>query len=690
MILFRKLKKITKHTINGNNSEHDDVEKRRYLAAKFDLPPDEIALTKAKAEAVFRATDIMDMRSEDNCAEMERATGILTAIAMLPMGIISVIISKNIVKEAKTDGIRKVAMTNGIILFLSLSASAALAIMAAAAQKEASRIGRFQAKQKELKNPNNFIIYTDTQKKEALEKAKSLPDKADIKKNLKESLAVLKQLKKDRPEYNKAIKQKEEQQKKIDKILKKSFSEEQLKKGEYDKEIIVNIVKDVNMNAEKYTENMENMFDAIGSLSLFVNIPIYFVLNKVLHKFKGLPKTTKNIMPLVTSFVLTIPMINWATKEKREAARVGRYQARKEILNNPELIMMYTPEQLEQAKNIKAPKINTSFLNKIKKNIEFFKTYFVDAKEYKAYKKTNKASDEKYYEALKQVKVTDAQISDAKKLQERTFMVFDKIDEMSQRYSEDTEAATQVVAQCLAPIFTTIGTVVPLVSILKIKDGKFPLRGITKNISKLLFDKNSEVRRFVMNAFAVIDNDPALKKAYSKILIDKGAQLKLANHPQIAELLKEFSKQNKNVILQFNQAVKNNDTKEMREIIKAFLKKNARKDKVSQWLMNLINDIVSLRGKLKEDKINGQVNVVNDNKSLIEKIKGFYKEYKTLINTVLAGGFIPMLGFTVGIPVLISSWFTNLQIKAGNIGIMKAMQEVDNPKLFIDIDEQTL
>ena len=60
-----------------------------------------------------------------------------------------------------------------------------------------------------------------------------------------------------------------------------------------------------------------------------------------------------------------------------------------------------------------------------------------------------------------------------------------------------------------------------------------------------------------------------------------------------------------------------------------------------------------------------------------------------MCNSLLLGGFIPILGIGVGIPWAISSWFTNIQIKAGRIGIMKAMEEIDNPKLFVKNDTET-
>ena len=58
-----------------------------------------------------------------------------------------------------------------------------------------------------------------------------------------------------------------------------------------------------------------------------------------------------------------------------------------------------------------------------------------------------------------------------------------------------------------------------------------------------------------------------------------------------------------------------------------------------------------------------------------------YKNYKTLINTGIVAG-VPVLGVIFAIPYAFNAWLTNIQKKAGKIGIMKAMDKIDDPRVF--------
>ena len=60
-----------------------------------------------------------------------------------------------------------------------------------------------------------------------------------------------------------------------------------------------------------------------------------------------------------------------------------------------------------------------------------------------------------------------------------------------------------------------------------------------------------------------------------------------------------------------------------------------------------------------------------------------YKNYKTLINTGVVAG-APVLGTIFAVPYAFNAWLTNIQKKAGKIGIMKAMDKIDDPRVFAD------
>ena len=53
---------------------------KEYLVKNFDVPADKIELTQKRAQAVIRATEIMDTRSENNCENVEQAVGVLASV----------------------------------------------------------------------------------------------------------------------------------------------------------------------------------------------------------------------------------------------------------------------------------------------------------------------------------------------------------------------------------------------------------------------------------------------------------------------------------------------------------------------------------------------------------------------------------------------------------------------------------
>lgn len=658
----------------------DDVAKRKYLSEKFNLPKDKVELTKAKALTIFRASDMMDKRSEDNCANMERTTGLISLALTLPIA------GSFFYQQNKQNKLGKALSTKQSILFYAvmLIPSIALILWGNSKQKEASRIGRFQAKQHELKDVKNFVTYTPEQIEAAKLASKNIPEKKD-KKNLSELLKNMKQISKDKIEYKKWIEQKIINDEEIKKNLNTEFTAKQIEQGNEDKEIIVNIVKDVNLNAEKYSQNVENVFDTIGLLSFVTDFPIYFLTNKVIEKFKYVSEGTKKLAPWLACALFTIPMTLWSTSEKKKGAAIGRFKKRQEILGNPELIMSYSDSQKKLADNIKAPKIKNGFCYDIKENITFFRNYLKDSIEYKNYKKTTEKENKKLYEALKQTNISEEQIKEAKHIQQKTFMAFDKVDEMSQRYSEDTEAATQIVMQLLSPLCTIIGMFIPVAVLYAASKGKFPLNRILKTISNFTLQKNSSIRIYINKVYETINKDKNLKNDFSKILLfkkNKNIIEKLLNNSKLNEHFTELVSKDKRVLT----LIKTTNQSEKINILNEICDEHLKQGKISKWLRNLSKDII----KLVADKTAKQT--TNQTKSEINPIKlisELYNKYKTLSKTFLYGGFLPFFAIVGGIPFVITSWATNIQLKAGKIGVMKAMDEINNPKLFVKKNDET-
>ena len=65
---------------------------------------------------------------------------------------------------------------------------------------------------------------------------------------------------------------------------------------------------------------------------------------------------------------------------------------------------------------------------------------------------------------------------------------------------------------------------------------------------------------------------------------------------------------------------------------------------------------------------------------------GEFSHYKTLAGTSAVAG-IPILGIIFAVPYMFNAWLTDIQKKAGKIGIMKAMEKIDDPRIFADLKD---
>ena len=455
----------------------DERAKKEYLARTLDIPKDKLELANKRAETVVRATEMMDARSEDNCQNMEQLTGLVSIVPTLgltfaqepfmswlkkKLGGQDYIEQKKLEKELSRflptkefneknaklkELVKKTRKINKKIdryvpianIGLMLATAIGMILWSNSKQKEASRIGRYQAKQNELKGVENFVVYTPEQIEKAKEIAKNIPDEKD-RNSITKMIVELKDVIKDKKAYKQWLAQKDPNE--IEKLKQVNLSPEQLAKANEDKELIVDAVKEINIKAEEYSENVENSFDTLGTLSWLIAIPVGMGINKIMKMLKTSKKARQILapaIPILTSLGISMT----GTLEEKKASRVGRYKARQDLLKNPARLLAYSDDDMKKAENIKAPKQKQSFFEKLGDSFAFLVTYFKDKSEYNKYKKTTQKENEKLQKALKQIETTDSQKAEAKDLQKNVFRAFDEIDEMSQRYSEDVEAGTE-------------------------------------------------------------------------------------------------------------------------------------------------------------------------------------------------------------------------------------------------------
>ncbi len=689
----------------------DERAQKEYLSKTLDIPEDKVELTTNKAKAVIRATEIMDKRSEDNCENMEQLTGFVTGIplaigsfALPPLCetyFVKIIekankkiedlqlvlnspdtsdaIKESTKKEIKriTEKVSDLSMKKGLYgQFLSVPV---LLVMAAGAilwgnskQKEASRIGRYQAKQNELKDVRNFVIYTPEQIKQAEEIIKNIPDEKE-KNSIIKMFSELKAVSKDKKAYKQWLKTKDPQE--IEKLKALSFTPEQLALGEEDKELIVDTVKEINIKAEEYSENVENAFDTLGTTSWLIATPLGFLINKALKAFK-VNKATSVIFSVGVPFMTSLGIQIAGTIEQKKASRVGRYQARKDLMKNPARLMAFSREEWDKAKDVKAPNQKQAFFEKIFANFKFLGTYLKDKKAYEKYKKEEYAKTEKLQKALNQLEISDIQKSKAEKLQQKVFRAFDEVDEMSQRYSEDVEAGCEISKQIINNSWTIGFAGLLLAGVTAFTKGKLPVSKIVNTVVNLGFKKDSSIRMGVNNIYSILKQDKSLMHKF-QLSITRGNLGYFLTKPEAAPISEAIGK----LVLQNPELIAGVQGKGKNVLLNA-ISSQLKDGAVAKWVRNMITQ-------------GGNLYILNKFGSEIpkemQKEAGMigWKNYKTLIGTGAIAG-LPVLGVILGIPFVFNSWLTSIQKKAGKIGIMQAMDKIDDPRVFAEQNLSTL
>ncbi len=712
---INEVKKNYKKYDEWEQNQADERAKKEYLAgeaANIEIPQDKVDMTSKRAETVIRATEIMDARSEDNCENMEQLTGILSTIPIVCLyaaqqpiinfvdktiqaqinNRITKLKEKMLNKPEQFDSIHaelnklrnnRPNISNMIktgvpliICGLITASTIGMILCGNSKQKEASRIGRYQAKQNELKGLENFVIYTPEQIEKAKEIAKSIPDEKE-RNSISKMIKELKDVVNDEKAYKKWLSQKDPDE--IEKLKAVSLSPEQIEKAREDQELIVDAVKEINIKAEEYSENLENAYDTLETVSFLFATPLGLGIKKIMKLMKSSPKV-RTIVSFAVPIITTLGIQMNGTIEQKTASRIGRYKARQDLMKNPARLMAYSDEDMKKAENIKAPKQKQSFFEKIGGSFSFLSTYYKDRSEYKKYKKTTQKENEKLQKAFKKIEISEAQKADAKAIQKNVYRVFDEVDEMSQRYSEDVEAGTEIAKQIGATVWSigsTLGLFLLGANIIK---GKFPVAKTLNWLTNLTFDSKSSIRTGINNFYKVLKNqDKVTIKEFQKSLVSgdlksffrepQNTALKEAAEP----LLAEFGKIGQ---LGISQACSGSVNKDMGTIFSEILNSHFKQTKLAEWTRNMVSQCSKLWAK---SRIRGMELPEEVQQQLGMNFN--YKNYKTLINTGLVAG-IPVLGVIVGVPYAFNAWLTSIQKKAGKIGIMKAMDKIDDPRIF--------
>ena len=438
-----------------------------------------------KSKAILRAIDIMDEYSQKKAENTEVATeSIISYGAMFAMtagGAIGLLFRNNkallklcskFVKNKNTVSkmAQMVSMFLGGLIGMT-AASFPLYAWAAKAETKASRKGRFEAMRKELNDPKIFATLNPDQEKQLNENLSTLGKPKENKnpfRSFKESWETVKEMVSDSDEY---LVQKFKFEKKIEKD-KKLFDEklnpEEIEDAKRDQQLLTKLVEKIDIASQDYAENAELATSALITGTFAFGALFTALYEKVAQSLKW----KRSSVPAGLSGLLMIGASIWGARVQKEAARVGRFKIKQDLMKNPEQLVYVSDEKTAQIKDIEIkPQDKKGFF-------KFMKEAWKNSKEYDKWKKDEGAIEKNLSKALENIELTDEQLKDAKRLQYNTFKTFNKVDEKSQKYAESIEALGQSIQVPIVEILSMIGVAVGMKFLVKGLQSKNPAEQI--------------------------------------------------------------------------------------------------------------------------------------------------------------------------------------------------------------------
>ncbi len=600
------------------DKEQDNKEARRKELHKTrPVSQKELKEAQKRGKTIINAINVMDEYSENKAEDMEQAT---QAVGQIPvqigvsagMGFGFLLMSK--IKNPKA----KLLLNPWSLGFLGAALTyVPFSIWSTKVQVWASKVARFQAREKELKDPKNFVIYDDNQLKEAEKIAKTLPDEKDrdlLKKlPMADMLATVNSVNKDKKAYESWHENYLKENTRTKATYSNGIPTDKSNNTKRDQQVIINTVKKINQSAEEYSENVESVTNTMGvPISMASGAVVGFATNAVLNMLKkgkmikegGFVNKQSKGIAFIAGILTDLAIQSWFTSMQKTGSKVGRFKAKQEMLADPQNFVYCDDKELNSVKVTETSKKKKFFLAD---SWQTLMDVIKDKKEYDNYQKTQGKQDKKFRKALKLVNLKDGQLEEAKNLQEKTFNTFEKMDEMSQQYSENVEAVTDIATQTI-PFAAVFGATVAAL-------GAWVLG------EKYVKNKSPEqIAAPIINFLGKFKNN----KFAQNLIKDIGDALKTATDNYLIDMTQEV--------------VNSKSTKNIGEKAKSIYKKNI----------------------LKELLLKPRVR-----------------------NTAIVAT-IPLFAGFIGSIFAVQSYFTKLQLKAGKIGVMKAMQELEDPRYFVD------
>jgi len=444
------------------SDEQNKKEAQRQLLSKtIKIPEDRLEIARNYGKTIIDAIDIMDSHQEkmsDNVQLILQRISEIAAYTGAISGILATAAFLFIVKRMKKNIDKFPAW--GFLAGPALGAFAAImssALIGSKVQEQANKISKYEVMKNQLNNPRNFVVYTPEQKARAEENARFISEFPPIREKeeselnpfnqLKESFEEIKSLNSREKEYESWQNENNNREKELRKLFYSDLTPDQIKNAKNFQEVLFRTMKKIELYSQEYTEKTQlgtNLIMATGFITGGIAGLMTSGFIAVLKKTKlvspnsPLLDSINKISRPVLAFGVGILTSIYVIKINSEAAKVGRFKAKGELLKDPGNFIAFNEGNSPFNEFFISPNKDNGLINEIKEDIEAFINLQKDLIEYGKYRLRGAKKDQKVRDALKQVNITQEQYLQARVLRDKFMTAYTKMDEMYQSSNEST------------------------------------------------------------------------------------------------------------------------------------------------------------------------------------------------------------------------------------------------------------
>ena len=283
------------------------------------LTDEQILEAKKDQQLLTKLVDKIDIASQDYAENAELAAGILTGSILACGGLADLIIGKTLTALK----VKSASVISGIIKVLTFAATIGASIFSAQISKQASRVGRFKAKQELLNDPASFIYVDDKE----TAKLGNITAQSEKKQGFFE---FLNNAWKNNQEYNKYIKNEGKSEKRFYKAIETlDLTPEQIQDAERLQKNTFKTFNKIDENSQKYSESIEALGQAVAYpiilLSSFAGVAIGspFLMKKAKTQIEQISNFSKYLLVVLASTIPGMLMNAYITREQKKASRVA-------------------------------------------------------------------------------------------------------------------------------------------------------------------------------------------------------------------------------------------------------------------------------------------------------------------------------------------------------------------------------